>query len=43
MEKRSEVKATKTISSVTKAMEVIEHIAYSDKELGVTEISEQLN
>lgn len=32
----------KTIASVTKAMNVINHLAYSDKGLGVTEISEDL-
>lgn len=43
MGKISKTKQTKTIGSVTKAIEVIEHIAYSEKELGVTEISNELN
>lgn len=43
MEKLAQEKPTKTIGSVTKAIEVIEYIAYSKKELGVTEISNGLN
>lgn len=43
MEKVAKDKPTKTIGSVTKAIEVIEYIAYSKKELGVTEISNGLN
>lgn len=40
---KTKVKPTKTIGSVTKAIEVIEYIAYSKKPLGVTEISNGLN
>lgn len=36
-------KGKKTIASVKKAIEVIEYIAYSDAEVGVTEISRGLN
>jgi DNA-binding IclR family transcriptional regulator len=36
-------KQKKTIKSVIKAFDVIDYIAYSDKELGVTEISEALD
>ncbi len=36
-------KEVKTIASVIKAIEVIEYIAYSEKEVGVTEISNGLN
>lgn len=43
LEKKSNEKQTKTIASVEKAIEVIEYIAYSKKELGVTEISNGLN
>lgn len=43
MEKTANEKPTKTIASVAKAIEVIEFIAYSKKELGVTEISNGLN
>lgn len=35
-------KERKTIASVTKAIDVINHLAYAEKELGVTEISEDL-
>lgn len=43
MEKNEKVKTRKTIGSVIKAIEVIEYIAYSEKELGVTEISNGLD
>lgn len=43
MDKVSKGKQTKTIGSVIKAIEVIEFIAYSKKEVGVTEISNGLN
>lgn len=43
MEKKSKEKQTKTIGSVIKAMDVIDFIAHSKKEVGVTEISEGLN
>ena len=38
----TENKQRKTIASVIKAIDVIEHIAKSERELGVTEISEDL-
>ena len=43
MKEVKRTKTRKTIGSVIKAIEVIEHIAYSEKELGVTEISNGLN
>ena len=43
MAEKNKAKTRKTIGSVIKAIEVIEHIAYSEKELGVTEISNGLN
>lgn len=39
----NKVKEKKTIASVIKAIEVIEYIAYSGEEMGVTEISKGLN
>ncbi len=42
MGKKERTKTGKTIGSVIKAIEVIEYIAYSEKELGVTEISNGL-
>ena len=43
MGKTKKTKETKTIASVIKAVEVIEYIAYSENEVGVTEISNGLN
>ncbi len=43
MGKNKKGKEKKTIASVIKAIEVIEYIAYSEKEVGVTEISNGLN
>lgn len=40
---KKKTKEKKTIASVIKAIEVIEFIAYSDKEVGVTEISKGLD
>lgn len=43
MSNNKKTKEKKTIASVIKAIEVIEYIAYSEKEVGVTEISNGLN
>ncbi|HSH36114.1 IclR family transcriptional regulator, partial [Schnuerera sp.] len=43
MGNNKKTKEKKTIASVIKAIEVIEYIAYSEKEVGVTEISNGLN
>ena len=43
MKVNKKVKEKKTIASVIKAVEVIEFIAYSEREVGVTEISNGLN
>ncbi|WP_025640388.1 IclR family transcriptional regulator [Schnuerera ultunensis] len=43
MDYNKKTKEKKTIASVIKAIEVIEYIAYSEKEVGVTEISNGLN
>lgn len=43
MSKEVEEKPRKTIKSVIKAFDVIDHLALSGQELGVTEISEALN
>lgn len=43
MGNNKKTKEKKTIASVIKAIEVIEYIAYSDQEVGVTEISNGLN
>lgn len=43
MGKNKRTKERKTIASVIKAVEVIEYIAHSEKEVGVTEISNGLN
>ncbi|WP_353093517.1 IclR family transcriptional regulator [Tissierella praeacuta] len=43
MANETDEKQKKIIKSVVKAFDVIEHIALSNKELGVTEISEALN
>lgn len=43
MENNKKTKEKKTIASVIKAIEVIEYIAHSEKEVGVTEISNGLN
>ncbi|SKC80831.1 IclR family transcriptional regulator [Maledivibacter halophilus] len=42
-ENSKNIKGKKTINSVTKAIEIMEFIAYSDEEVGVTEISNSLN
>lgn len=43
MDKNLEEKETKTIKSVTRAFDLIEYMALSDKELGVTEIAEGMD
>lgn len=43
MTNNNKIKEKKTIASVIKAIEVIEYIAYSGDEVGVTEISKDLN
>ncbi len=43
MNNEADEKQKKIIKSVIKTFDVIEHIALSDRELGVTEISEALN
>ncbi len=43
MENDKKTKEKKTIASVKKAIDVIEYIAYSEKEVGVTEISNGLD